>query len=119
MLGVSRSYEYTDGKLIKQEIVVEGQSPQVMLYEYRGDKVKKIKSNFMENCNVTENFYDQDLLIRSIGYDENYPELIKNDVRYYYDRNDNLIKRTINDSMSDASSLYTGPYIDSWEYEYE
>ena len=119
MLEVNRSYEYTDGKLTKEEIVVDGQTPQILHYEYNGDKLVKVKSYFMDKCDVTENFYVQDLLYRSIGYDANYPKFIKYEVRYYYDRNDNLIKRAINDSMRGASSLYTGPYIDSWEYEYE
>jgi hypothetical protein len=119
MRGVIRLYEYIDGKLTKEEIVVNEQSPQILHYEYNGDKVVKIKSYFMDKCDVTENFYDQNFLIRSISYDANYPNFIKVEIKYYYDRNDNLIKRTIDDRMRGSSSLYTGPYINSWEYEYE
>ena len=119
MLGLYRLYEYTDGKLTKEEIVVNDQSPQILHYEYNGDKVVKVKSYFMDKCDVYENFYDQDLLIRSISYDTNHSEFIEKEIKYYYDQNDNLIMRTIDDIMRGVSSLYTGPYIDSWEYEYE
>lgn len=115
MLGVNRLYEYTDKKLIREEIVVDGQSPQIIFYEYEGDKVMKIKYGLK----VIANFYDKDLLIRSITYIESSPQFIEGETKYYYDRNDNLIKKAIDSAISSASSLYTGPYFDSWIYEYD
>ena len=119
LLGMTTSYQYTNGKLTKQEIVVDGQSPQIILFEYKDDKVTKSKSYFQDDCSVAEHFYDQDLLIRSISYKADYPKFIERESRYYYDLNDNLIKAaTIVDRMRYLSSL-SGPYIDSVEYEYE
>jgi len=115
MLGWYCLFQYTNGLLSKQEMVVDGQSPQHFFYEYEGEKVMNIKSN----SKVTENFYDQNLLIRSTSYDMNDSKFIENEVKYYYDRNDNLIKRTINDRMSGSSSFSTDPLIFKWEYEYE
>jgi|GEM_PF-5599198 len=44
MLGLNILYQYTDGKLTKEEIVLGNQSPQYILYEYNGDKLMKTKS---------------------------------------------------------------------------
>jgi len=120
MLGVTHSYEYTDGKLTKHEIVVDGQSPQIIFHEYKGDKQVKLKSYFMDNCGVTEYFYDQNLLILTIGYNENNPKFVNSEVKYYYDRNDNLIRTTVDDRLKGIYTTYPpDDGYDGTEYEYE
>ena len=125
MLGHYSIYQYTDGKLTKQEIVVDSQSPQYILYEYKGDKLVKTKSYFLESIDysTTENFYDKNLHVYSIGYQyhENAESGFKSsEVKRYYDSNDNLIKRVVDDYLSGSRSYIT-KYDDfnTWEYEYE
>jgi len=125
MLGHNSLYQYTDGKITKQEIVVGSQSPQYILYEYKGDKLMKTKSYFLESTDysTTENFYDQNLLVYSIGYQyyENAESGFKSsEVKRYYDRNDNLIKSIVDDYLRGIRSYIT-KYDDfiTWEYEYE
>ena len=125
MLGHYIVYQYTDGKLTKQEIVVGSQLPQYILYEYKGNKLVKTKSYFLGSANydITENFYDQNLLVHSIGYQyyENTESGFKSsEVKRYYDRNDNLIKRVVNDYLSGSHSYITKyDNFNTWEYEYE
>ena len=125
MLGLNILYQYTDGKLAKQEIVVGNQSPQYILYEYNGDKLMKTKSYLLGSADysITENFYDQNLLVHTIGYQyyENAESGLKSgEEKRYYDRNDNLIKRVVDDYFSGIYSYrdkYSG--FDTWEYVYE
>ena len=126
MLGHHSLYQYTDGKLTKQEIVVDSQSPQYILYEYKGDKLVKTKSYLLGSIgyyNTTENFYDQNLLVYSIGhqyYEHSESGFKSSEVKRYYDRNDNLIKSIVDDYLRGIRSYIT-KYDDfiTWEYEYE
>lgn len=61
-------------------------------------------------------FYDQDLLIYIISYDADYPDFIMYKIKYYYDRNDNLVKRTLDNNMPWSLS---NNIFDSWVYEYK
>ena len=122
-LGSYFLYQYTDGRLTKQEVVVDGQSPQYILFEYKGDKLWKSKSYFpgSDQYDITENFYDQDLVIyvsTSKFYDDSKKGWVYYEVKNYYDYNDNLIKAVVTDRW--PSSSYTGyEKYNTTEYEYE
>ena len=122
-LGHYFLYQYTDGKLTKQEVVVDGQSPQYIFFEYKGDKLWKSKSYFLgsDQYNITENFYDQNLVVyisTSQYYGDSKNGWVYYEVKNYYDYNDNLIKSVVTDRW--PSSLYTGyEQYNTTEYEYE
>ena len=102
-------YEYSGGKLTKQEHYEGNKLTFYKVYEYKGDKLVKEKFYVPgeKDFGTTEYFYEDGLLVYT-----------SRDEKYYYDRNDNLIKRVANiPSLSSMSGATV--FLVTWEYEYE
>lgn len=113
-------YHYTGKKLTKQEHYEGTRQTYYIVYEYQNDKLVREKFYVPEEKDfiTTEHFYDQDLLIYSITYNENPQSGFIRDEKKYYDLNDNLIKIVSNipglSSIADATSFLV---IQENEYE--
>ena len=113
-------YRYNDKKLVRQEHYEEEQQKYYIVYEYKGNMLKKEKLFVPDSPDyvTTEHFYGQNLLIYSITYHEDPKSGFMNDERRYYDKNDNLIKTISNHPGLSSHSEATAFYV-TWEYEYE
>ena len=122
-LGVqtwSNIYQYKDKKLAKKEYYEDDQLKYYIVYEYKGEILKKERFFVPESKDygTIEHFYDQGLLVYSTQYsNEDSKSALMHDMRYY-DWNNNLIKLVQNfpalSSYSDATV-----FLVRWEYEYE
>jgi len=109
---VDNLYKYSGGKLTKQEHYEGKQMTFYKVYEYKGDLLLKEKFYVPgeKDFNTTEYFYKEGILVYLLaGW---------RDERYYYDRNDNLIKCVAN-IPSLSSSLGTTEFYVTEEYKYE
>ena len=105
-------YIYSGGKLTKQEHYEGTKQTHYIVYEYKGDLLVKEKFYVPgeKDFSPTEYFYKEGLLVYVLaGWREE---------RYYYDRNDNLIKCVAN-IPSLSSSLGATEFYVTEEYEYE
>ena len=102
-------YQYSNEKLVKQEHFEGNKQTFYRIYEYRGDKLVKEKFYVPgeKDFFTTEYFYEEDLLVYT-----------SHGERYYYDRNDNLI-RTVANMPWLSSKLGATEFYVTWEYEYE
>ena len=122
-LGVqtwSNIYLYKNKKLAKKEYYEDDQLKYYIVYEYKGNILKKERFCVPESKDygTIEHFYDQGLLVYSTQYNnEDAKSALMYEMRYY-DWNNNLIKLVQN---RPGLSSYSGAtvFLIRWEYEYE